>query len=154
MPKLVDVTLQQIACTANDFGDPVQLTGDLFGATFNNDPNNPGDLNARKEIFPFPSGPITITNGQVVPITMNAITFTLAAPDVGPDQTPKFLKVGGALGLGLGSQFFTIKFDDALPDLRGEGDLPPQPPRKFNLAYADANLQITLTFGAGLNQVF
>ncbi len=154
MPKLVDVTLQQIACTANGFGDPVQLTGDLFGATFNNDPTNPGDLSARLEIYPFPSGPIAITNGQVVPITMDAITFTLAAPDVGPDQTPKFLKVGGTLGLGLGSQFFTLRFDDPLPDLRPEGDVPPQPPRKFDLDYRNANLQITLTFGAGLNQVF
>ena len=154
MPKLIDVTLQQIACAANGFGDPVQLTGDLFGATFNNDPNNPGDLNTKLEIFPFPNGPITITSGQTVPVTMDAVTFTLAAPDVGPGTTPKFLKIGGALGLGLGSQFFNIKFDDALPDLRGQGDEPGRPPRKFDLNYSAPNLQVTLTFGAGVNLVF
>ena len=154
MPKLIDVTLQQIACTANGFGDPVQLTGDLFGATFNNDPNNPGDLDTRTDIFPFPNGPIAITSGQVVPITMDAVTFSLAAPSAGPGTTPKFLKIGGLLGLGLGTQFFNIKFDDALPELLGEGDAPGHPPRKFDLNYSAPNLQVTLTFGAGVTQVF
>ncbi len=154
MPKLIDVTLQQISCTTNGFGGAVQLTGDLFGATFNNDPNNPGDLNDKRDIFPFPNGPISISKGQVVPITMDAVTFTLAAPDVGPGDTPKFLKVGGELGDGLGSQFFSIRFDDALPFLRPQGDEPPQQPRKFDLNYSNANLQITLTFGAGVNEVF
>jgi hypothetical protein len=154
MPKIIDVTLQQIACTANGFGGAVQLSGDLFGITFNNELDNPNDVDQRHDIFPFPNGPISISQGQVVPITMRAVTFSMAAPSAGPSTTPKFLKIGGELNDGLGSQFFVIGFQDPLPFITQTGFDPPPPPRKFNLDYRNANLAITLTFGAGVTGAF
>jgi hypothetical protein len=154
MPKLIDVTLQQIACTANGFGGAVQLNGDLFGITFNNELDNPGDVDDRRDIFPFPNGPISISQGQVVPVTMGAVTFSMAAPSAGPSITPKFLKIGGELNGGLGSRFFVIGFQDPLPFITQTGSERPPAPRQFSLDYSSANLKVTLTFGAGVTQVF
>lgn len=80
MPKLIDVTLLQIACTASGFGGTVDITGDLIGTTFKNNPNNPDDSVDTRDIFAFPR-PITIGQGQVVKTPMkrrdvrNAVGF-------------------------------------------------------------------------------
>ncbi|MFF0613190.1 hypothetical protein ACFYUD_31435 [Nocardia tengchongensis] len=148
MPKIIDLKLQQITCTANGFGGAVQLSGDVFGATFQNDPNDPNDLKVKEDIFPFPNGPISISEGQVVPITMKSVRWALSNPNhEPPNLAPKFLKVGGQLNPGLDSAFFVIKWDVELPPFFQTGDVPPPPPRKFNLDYTSENLGITLTFG-------
>ena len=147
MPKYVDVTLQQIACIANGFGGAVQISGDLFGETFWNDPNNPNDRKDYKDIFPFPNGPISISQGQAVPITMTSVRFILSLPGHEPSTlAPKFLKFGGSLNPGLGSQFLTIRFDETFP-VSGSGEEPTQ--RKLD--YTSANLRVTLTFGLSQN---
>jgi hypothetical protein len=50
MPRIIEVTLQTIACSANGFGGAVQVSGDLGGETFQNDPNNPAESTGRKDI--------------------------------------------------------------------------------------------------------
>jgi hypothetical protein len=147
--KYVDVILQQIACTANGFGGAVQISGDLFGATFQNDPNNPNDLKVQQDIFPFPNGPISISEGQVVPITMESVRFTLGTGHEPPDLFTKFLKFGGSLNPGLGSQFRAIGFDESLPLSPAAGG--EDPPAKYDLAYTSPNLRVTLTFGLSVD---
>ena len=154
MPKEIEVTLQQISCTANKFGGSVQLSGDVFGATFQNNPDDPNDKQVQIDIFPFPAGPISISEGQAVPITMIAPRFNLSAPSVeDPNLFPKFLKFGGTLNLGLGSNFIAIRFDEGLPSVVS----PPEhqvPPRQFDLTFSNPNLTVTLTFGLIIVGVF
>jgi hypothetical protein len=153
MPRDIDVRLQQITCLANGFGGTVQVSGDLFGETFQNDPNNPGDARERLDIFPFPNGPIGIAQGQTVPITMNGVIFNLFAEgQEAPEDNAHFLKIGGALNLGLGSQFFVIRHNESLPrPIIGD---PPPPPALFDLDYGSSNLKIRLTFNVFVSGIF
>src|SRR5581483_2394407 len=60
MPKEIDVTLTQIFCNSNGFGGSIEVSGNIFGATFQNNPNDPKDQRASSAIFAFPDGPIGI----------------------------------------------------------------------------------------------
>jgi hypothetical protein len=156
MPKGIDVTLQQIFCDTNGFGGSVMLTGNIFGARFQNDPNNPNDERDRTEIFPFPAGPISISQGQAVAVTMQPATFFLSTPSTEPATlNPKFLRFGGELNNGLGSNFIAIDNLEPLPFTGNQapGD-PPVQPRQFDLRFSSPNLSITLTFGLIVTQVF
>ena len=156
MPKEIDVTLQTISCDRNGFGGSIELSGNIFGATFMNDPDNPGDKKLELDIFPFPGGPITIAEGQTVAIRIDdPPRFNLAAPSAGPAQgDPRFLKIGGELTDGLGSNFFSISNEEPLPFGVQTGDEPPAQPRKFELKFTAPNLAVTLTFGLIVAGVF
>jgi hypothetical protein len=152
MPRQIDVTLQKITCNRNDFGGAVQLSGDLFGETFQDDPNDPAQSKGKKDIFPFPNGAISLAAGQSHDVTMNSVPFfILSQSQDAPGANPKFLKIGGTLNPGLGSKFFTIAFNDSVHSIPPEGDLEPS---QFDLVYESANLSVTLTFGAGQSNVF
>jgi hypothetical protein len=153
MPKEIDVTLTQIFCNSNGFGGSIEVSGNIFGATFQNNPNDPKDQRASRAIFAFPDGPIRISEGQSVAIAAPAATFTLAAPDRdGPDSGPRFLRLGGDL-TGIAGNFLTLRFDEALPFKAQPGE-PQVAPRKFELVFAGPNVTITLTFGAIVSLVF
>src|ERR1700740_2051540 len=112
MPRQIDVTLQKITCNRNGFGGAVQVSGDLFGETFQNAPNDPGQATGTQDIFPFPNGPISLAAGQSHDVTMDVARFFLSAQGLeSPEDFPHFLTIGGALNPGLGSQSFTIAFD-------------------------------------------
>lgn len=154
MPKIIHVRLQKISCDSNGFGGKVQLAGDTFGATFQNNPDDPADQRDRKSVFPFPNGPISLSEGESVPITMNAVAFSLSAPSLEPPElSPKFLKFGGELNNGLGSNFTSIRFDEPLPFVNDVGGESP-PPREFPLVFTTSNISVTLTFGLIVRQVF
>jgi|SRR5215813_15094384 len=152
MPKCIDVTLAKIVCDRNGFGGSIQLTGNIFGATFQNNPDSTNDQTSRKEIFPFPNGPIQISKGQTVEIEMeNSVTFCLSTPTTEPaGLNPRFLKIGGDINNDLGSSFFVI---DNLIQLPISGDLE-NPPREKDLVFSSPNLQITLRFGLSMQQPF
>jgi hypothetical protein len=157
MPKLIDVILETISCERNDSGRPVVISGATFGATFQNDPNNPGDQKDKRDIFLFPDGPIIVAPGEPKDIAMkDSVTFTLSAPSQEPaDRNPKFLKITGDLKNGLGSNFFSIKFDEPLPDKQQTGEGTPTPePRKFPLKFGTPDVDVTLTFGLITNSIF
>jgi hypothetical protein len=154
MVKILEVELESIACTRNGFGGTVQISGNTFGSTFQNDPDIPDDVRDTRTIFPFPAGPISIAAGETKSITMEGIRFSLSTPSIEPPNlNPKVLKVVGELNNGLGSNAFLIRFDDPLPFAPLTSD-PPGEPRRFKLDYATANLAITLTFTAFVAQVF
>src|SRR5262245_26268915 len=117
MSKSISVKLHEIICDFNGFGDPILLSGDTFGSTFWNDPNNPADLKETRKIYPFPGGPVRIAQGETVPIRMvDSVTFTLSTPTIEPPGlSPKFLKISGELNNGLGSQFMTLDYLVQLP---------------------------------------
>jgi hypothetical protein len=73
---------------------------------------------------------------------MESVVFTLNAgpPLAGPKANPHFLKIGGELNSGLGSNFLTFDNLFTLPAR------PDDPPRNFDLTFKSSNLQITLTF--------
>lgn len=153
MPKIVWVRLETISCDANGFGGAVQLSGNTFGATFQNNPNNASDQRDSKSIFPFPNGPISLSQGQTHTITMEPVAFLLGVglPHEPEDLGPKILKFGGELNNGLGSNFTAIPSTEPLPfvddSLQGT-------PRQFPLVFATSNLSMTLTFGLIVRQVF
>jgi hypothetical protein len=153
MPRQIDVKLDRIFCAANGFGGAVLLTGDTFGATFQNNPDDPQDQRARADIFPFPSGPISISKGQTVKISMDqAVRFDLSAPDLEPPElNPKFLKFGGELNNGLGSSFSTIRWDEPLPFANQD---PVEPPREFVVSFESQNLKMNLIFTLIVANVF
>ena len=152
MTKIVEVALESIACTNNGFGGTVQISGNTFGSTFQNNP--PDELRDTRVIFPFPAGPISIAEGETKSITMEGVRFSLSTPSIEPPAlNPKVLQVVGELNNGLGSNAFLIRFDDPLPFARSTSE-PPANPRRFTLDYATANLAIRLTFTAFVVQVF
>jgi hypothetical protein len=152
MPRQIDVTLQTITCNRNGFGGAVQVSGDVFGETFQNAPNDPAQSTGKQDIFPFPSGPISLTAGQIHKVKMEIVRFFLHAQDQeSPELFPHFLTIGGTLSPGLGSQFFTIAFNQQLPFIPEAGNSPPE---KFDLVFESSNVKITLTFGAGVSLVF
>src|SRR5262245_1141387 len=107
MPKIIDLLLKTITCNANGFGGTGQLSGEVFVELFQNDPNNPAESRGRRDIFPFPHGPISINEGQTVQVTMNSVRFSLWHEGGEPtDLVPHFLTIGGTLNPGLGSKFF------------------------------------------------
>jgi hypothetical protein len=117
MPKLINARLVKIECTKNKFGGFIELSGDIFGATFQNDPDNPNDEKVRKDIYPFPS-PIRLAEGQASLITMEPVTFELSsAPSQEPvGEHPRFLKIVGALNNGLKPASFSISnVDNRIP---------------------------------------
>ena len=106
IPRVIDVTLETISCDRNGFGGSVLISGNIFGATFQDNPDDPNDLRDQRSIFPFPSGPISFSKGQTVPITMLPAAFVLHQTfDTEQPLSPRFLKIGGDLNLGLGSSF-------------------------------------------------
>jgi hypothetical protein len=152
MPKQIDVTLQTITCNRNGFGGAVQVSGDVFGETFQDAPNDPAQSTGVLDIFPFPSGPISLSAGETHTVKMDIVRFNLfARGQEAPEDFPHFLTIGGALNPGLGRQFFTIAFDQSLPFIPPEGD---RPPEQFDLVYESPNVKMTLTFGAGVSLVF
>jgi hypothetical protein len=152
MPRQIDVTLQKITCNRNGFGGAVQVSGDVFGETFQNAPNDPAQSTGAQDIFPFPNGPISLTAGETHAVMMDIARFFLFAQgQEAPENFPHFLTIGGALNPGLGSQSFMITFDQPLPFIPPEGD---QPPEQFDLVYESPNVNNTLTFGAGVSLVF
>jgi hypothetical protein len=146
MAKLIDVTLQQIACTAGSMNGPVKITADLFGRTFNTKLGDPNDVDERRDI-PLPGGSISISAGHVVPITMPSVTFVIAAPSLGGGDKPKFLEIGGALSDPPVSRFFHIDSGTTLPFGPQAGGSDGQPPLPFQLEFSNAQLTIELTFG-------
>jgi len=154
MPKLIDVSLEKISCSKNALGDPVVLSGNIFGATF----DDPSTLKSQADIFSFPSDGITIGQGDAVPLARpseaDITRFTLIAPSQNaPGSAPQFLKFGGTLNNDLGSQFATIRFDEALPFLAQPGETQ-VPPRKFDVAFSNRDVAVTLTFGLLVAEVF
>src|SRR6266702_5361524 len=79
MPRQIDVTLQKITCNRNGFGGAVQVSGDVFGETFQNAPNDPAQSTGAQDIFPFPSGPISLTAGETHTVKMDIVRFNLLA---------------------------------------------------------------------------
>jgi hypothetical protein len=152
MPKCIDVKLAKIVCDRNGFGGSIQLTGNIFGATFQNNPDSPNDQTSRKGIFPFPGGPITISKGQPAEIEMeNSVTFCLSTPTTEPPGLdPRFLKIGCDLNNDLGGSFFV---KDNLIQLPITGELETEP-REKDLVFSSPNLQITLRFGLSMQHPF
>lgn len=118
MPKLIDTALIDIQCVDPGSNDTVEISGQVFGVTFLNDPNNPNDQTSRQEIFTFPDGPITLSKGKKVPVTPVeqfpgiSVTFDLTSGLEDPNlHLPKFLKIEADLN-GLGTQFSIISNDD------------------------------------------
>jgi len=146
VPKLIDVRLFQIVCDRNGFGGSIELTGNIFGVTF----DDPAVEKVRKDIYPFPGGPIRIAQGETVPIQMDdSITFLLSSPSTEPaSANPKFINIGGDLSNGLGSKFLTQDFTIQVPSC-SEG-----PGRRFDLQFDSPNLRITLGFHICLNSIF
>ena len=145
MPKCINITLDRITCDFNGFGGSVLLNGDIFGSTFWNDPNNPGDLKETRKIYPFPGGPIRIAQGETVEIKMaESVTLCLSTPTTEPvGLNPKFLKIGGELNNGLASQFFTLDYLVQLPIAGSPG----VEPWHKTLQFTAANLKMSLVFG-------
>jgi hypothetical protein len=94
-----------------------RLDGDsqmIRGSTFQNRPDE--ELRTQEVIFPFPTGPISIAEGETKSITMKGVRFSLSMPSIEPvTLNPKVLKVVGELNNGLGSNAFLIHFEDPLP---------------------------------------
>jgi hypothetical protein len=154
MPKIIEVALDQISCLRNGFGGEVLVSGNIFGAEFQDDPDDPDDQRTVKSIFPFPAGPIAISEGETTSITMSGVRFSLSAPSIEPPTLgPKFLKIGGDLSSGLGSNFFTIRFDHPLP-FADTPSTPPAVPARFDLGFSQPNLEIVLGFDLFVAQVF
>lgn len=154
MPKIVEVALESIACTNNGFGGTVQISGKTFGSRFRNSPDVPADFIDKEDIFPFPAGPISISEGETKWITMDGVRFSLSVPEIEPaTHFPRVLKVEGELNNGLGSKAFLIRFNDQLPFAPSPSE-PCADPMRFKLDYATANLSITLTFTGCVAQVF
>jgi hypothetical protein len=143
--RVVGIALETISCDSNGFGGVVQISGDTFAATFNDNPENVNDQRERKSVFPFPNGPIGLSEGHTHSVKMGRVLFTLKTEGGSgpPDLAPKFLKFGGALNNGLGSNFHTIRFDETLPVDTGQGEKP----KSFPLVFATSNLTVKLTFG-------
>lgn len=154
MVKIVEFALESIACARNGFGGAVQISGDTFGATYVTNPDDPSQIRDRRAIFPFPAGPVTISEGETRPITMDGVRFSLATPSLGgPPNSAKVLKVTGELNNGLGAASFLVRFDDPLPFAPSTSE-PPENPKRFPLIYTTSNLTITLTFTGFTVQVF
>src|SRR6201999_1724936 len=75
MPRTISVTLQKITCNRNDFGGALQISGDVFGETFQNAPNDPAQSKGRTDIFPFPNGPISLAAGETHQVQMEVVNF-------------------------------------------------------------------------------
>jgi hypothetical protein len=146
MPKLIDVRLFQIVCNRNGFGGSVDITGNIFGATF----DDPNVEVVRKVIFPFPGGPIRISENETVQIRMDeSVTFLLSSPFTEPaGENPKNIRIGGDLNNGLGGNFLIEDFTIQAP-LCQSGDN-----RRFDLEFTSPNLGVTLGFHICLNSIF
>ena len=157
MPRVINVALQQIAYTGHGFGGFVDVSGDLFGATFQNNPNDPNDQQDQREIFQFPDGPIRILAGTLIAVAAPArvAQFELFLPELdSPGDFPQFLSFGGTLkNDNLGTSFTTIRFDEALPFVAQPGE-PQVPPLPFDVVYDNGTIRITLTFGLNVALVF
>jgi hypothetical protein len=102
MHKVVRVKLESIDYhpRRDGYTGPIQVAGNIFGAIFQNDPNNPHDETERKIIYPFPDGPITVSQGVSLIDSRDAF-FPLNDPNAESDRAfPKFLKIGGVLDNG------------------------------------------------------
>ncbi|WP_226574262.1 hypothetical protein [Acuticoccus sediminis] len=152
MPKVIDVKLNSIHCAFNGFGGSILLNGAIAGTTFMSDPNNPADAKETKKIYPFPSGPISISQDETVEIQMlNSVSFALSTPTTEPGTlNPKYLKLGGELNNGLGSQFFTLDYLVQLPITGSPGATP----ALKILPYSASNLRIDLIFAITMQNPF
>lgn len=141
MPKQINVRLLKIVCKRNASGGSIELNGSTFGATFQNNPDDPNDEKERKDLFSFPAGPIRLSEGEQVPIHMeNFPAFMLSANP--PDNLPRFLKITGELNNGLGSNFLNISNTDGIAQ---EGDEPIPRDIEFNTSDLDVILTIGLS---------
>jgi hypothetical protein len=139
--KQIEVALAKITCKTNGFGGSIQVAGNIFGATYYNDPNV---THVVRVIYPFPSGPISVSEGETQKIKMNSVNFFLSSGNLEPPgANPNFMKIGGELTNGLGSNFFTIDSTIQLP----QDNVPPVSPQEFDLTFASDNLTIILGFG-------
>jgi hypothetical protein len=104
MPKETDVTLDRISA---DFFPPdpsrtLEISGRIFGTTFNKDPF---EEKSRNDIFTFPDGPISIAHGQTVTIGSEPIRFEVSTPSTEPPRiNGQWLQFGGELN-NFGSAF-------------------------------------------------
>jgi hypothetical protein len=136
MHKVVRVKLDSIGYhpLGNGYTGPIQVTGNIFGATFQNDPNNPHDETERKILYPFPDGPITVSRDTSSLVDWRDVYFPLNDPTAQSERAfPKFLKIAAVLDNGLGSDSLMINDRNELPTDEGE-----DPPALFRLAFANS----------------
>lgn len=142
MARVIDVKLVKISCQKNGFGGSVQVRGDVFGQTFNQDPTDASihqNPLSTRDIFPFPSGPISVSEGEEVQVRMdNSVPFALStAPDLEPDGlNPPFLLISARLD-GIGSNVLLIRQHTILSV---DVDVP------FDVKVGSDNVQVTLGF--------
>jgi hypothetical protein len=143
MPKTVDVMFFGITCDSNSFGGSVLLSGEVFAETFLKSFSDPPD--SKESIFPFPAGPISISEGETVQIHLEHSTRFTVATTQDPPQISKLGRWGGTLNLGLGSSFATI----------APGQTFAFPPDRslVPVKFENANLAVTLHFSVS-NQSF
>jgi hypothetical protein len=129
MPKVIDVKLVGISADGTG-GNAVNVSGRIFGVTlFQN-----GGQDENRDIFTFPDGPVTVTEGQVTEI--NALTsFTLTAGTEPPGLLGFSLQFGGELNVGSG--FATVTTEDF-------GVVGQQQPHRVRIVKGD--LEIRLDF--------
>jgi hypothetical protein len=149
MPRLIDVTLLTISCEKNGFGGSIQVTGNVFGQTYNQDPRDPTihqNPVVTKEIFPFLAGPVSVAVGAPASIQMDdSVTFTLISPFLdAPGSSPPFLMITANLDR-IGLNAFVI--DQHTPPGQENVDTP------VDLTIAAPNVTVTLRFNLGLQIV-
>ena len=75
MPKVIDVKLVGISADGTG-GNAVKVSGRIFGVTlFQN-----GGQDENRDIFAFPDGPVTVTEGQVKGDLEIRLDFSLNMP--------------------------------------------------------------------------
>jgi hypothetical protein len=146
MSKTIDIWLTKISCPKNGFGGSVKVSGKILAKTFGKNPDDSNDLVGTKIIFPFPSGPIDVAQGEIKKVTMESIRVVLSTPGHEPaGLLPLFLKLGGDLDNNLGSSYVTIGPDENLPQKDGTGRTQVKP-REFNVEFHIENLTVVLSF--------
>jgi uncharacterized protein YndB with AHSA1/START domain len=138
--RSIDVRLHSISCEDNGFGGKIPIEGAIKGSTYFRDPNNPADLRDTRVIYPFPNGPVKVSEGETVSIQMDqSVSFTLRTPVHDPPEYPDFLKVTVALNHELGTQAWTFRNSDNFP-LRRED------PLLKGMTFSTPNLRVKLVF--------
>lgn len=139
MGRAFDVKVHGISCERNGFGGEVLIGGSVIGARYLTNPDSPADVDSSEVIYPFPSGPVAVREGQTVPIHMDdSVSFSVYnSPHDSPPSTPRFLKVTGSLNNGLGSQSLTLSKDNSV-SLRGD------PPTLKAISFSANNLRVSL----------
>ncbi|MFV8053872.1 hypothetical protein [Mycobacterium sp. 48b] len=138
--RSIDVRLHSISCEYNGFGGNIPIEGSISGSTYFRDSNNPADLRDTRVIYPFPNGPVKVSEGETVSIRMDrSVSFTLRTPVHDPEAYPDFLKVTVALNHELGTQSWTFRNNDTFP-LRRED------PLLKTMHFSTPNIRVNLVF--------